>query len=321
MSQLRVSVLITAFNHEQFIARALEGAVEQRDVGPYEVLVGDDCSTDGTRTVIERYARRYPDLVQAVLPERNMGGAGKTLFAELLRRSRGRYVASLDGDDYWTSPGKLRRQVDYLDAHPECSMCFHNAWRRQDGADGPGVPYTPGDQSSRLVVDQLFEFNPVASCSPMFRREAIDPLPPWYFELPWGDLSLYFLAARHGELHYLPDLLGVYRSHDGGMYSAMSRLDRLESDVAFFGGLAGIVPPRTEAVRRRWLAIVLSRSAQEYLRLGERALARDRLERSFREWPLDPRRLRRGRGELRRIALWLLMRTPSRRSIGAGTAA
>ncbi|MGY1664590.1 glycosyltransferase [Geodermatophilus sp. SYSU D00696] len=300
-------MLITSYNHARYIAQALDAVLEQRGV-TFEVLIGDDCSTDGTRSVINEYARRYPDLVTPVFPEHNMGGEGKVLYGELVRHSRGRYLAGLDGDDYWTSPDKLLLQVDHLDRHPECSMVFHNAVRRADGGNVPDTLYTPLSQPLRLETGQLFDYNPVAACAPVFRREAIDPLPPWYFDLPWGDLPLYFLAAQHGELHYLPEVMGVYRLHDGGMYSGITALRRFELDVEFLQGMHEVVPPEDDWRRRRRLAVVLARLAREHLRRGDREAARRRLAESFRTWPPDPRRLGRGHGERFRLALWLSMR-------------
>lgn len=123
---MQVSVLMTSFQHERYIARAIDGVLEQGGDVQFELLVGDDASTDGTREVIAEYARAHPQVIRTFFPERNLGQGGKTIFSALIGLSRGDYIAVLDGDDYWTSPEKLRRQVTYLDEHPECSMCFHN---------------------------------------------------------------------------------------------------------------------------------------------------------------------------------------------------
>ena len=311
---VRVSVLITTYNHEAFIGQALDSVLGQQGVGPFEVLVGDDCSTDGTRAVIDGFARSHPGVVLPYYPSENLGGAGKVLYGELVERSRGQYLAGLDGDDYWTSPDKLRAQAAHLDEHPECVMCFHNVVRRTDGGAVPDTLYNPPDQAHRLGWPDLFEVNPVGSCSPMIRREVLDPLPSWYFELPWGDLSLYLLAAGAGEIHYLPEVMGVYRLHGAGMFSGMTALQQETLDVDFFRGLAGVVPPAAERFRKRRLAVALGRLAHQLALAGERKAAQRRLAESFRVWPLDPRQLRPGRGELRRLALWLsLHATASRR--------
>ncbi|WP_369140362.1 glycosyltransferase [Modestobacter versicolor] len=309
---VRVSVLITSYDHEAFIGQAIEGVLEQRGVGPIELVVGDDCSSDGTRAVIEGYARRHPGRVVPFFPERNMGGGGKALYAELVRRSRGRFIAGMDGDDYWTSPDKLATQLDHLDRTPGCTMVFHNAVRRTDDGSVPDALYNPPDQARTIPYADWFEQNPVASCTPVFRREVLDPLPPWYLELPWGDLPLYLLAAAEGEVHYLPDVMGVYRLHGGGMFSGLSALRQETLDVEFFRGLSGVVPPQHDRYRRRRLAVAEARLAHQLALTGDHQAAADHLAESFRTWPLDVPRLRPGRGELRRVALWLDLHTRSR---------
>jgi glycosyltransferase involved in cell wall biosynthesis len=279
---MKVSVLVTAYQHEAFIAECLEGILAQRGVA-FELLVGDDASTDGTREVIDRYARAHPDVIRTFFPDRNMGQGGKVLFDVLVNRARGDYLAMLDGDDFWTSADKLCRQAAYLDDHPECAMCFHDVLRVVDGSDDPAERYNGSDRPLMLGVSDLLHRCIVASCSPMFRRETIAPLPPWYFELPWGDWSLYFMAAEHGELHYLPDVMGVYRIHRGGMYQGISRLQDLENRTAFYRGVH--VPAAYERSRRRTIGDTYLKRAREHDRLGQRGAAARCLAEAIRARP------------------------------------
>ncbi|MDQ3849117.1 MAG: glycosyltransferase [Actinomycetota bacterium] len=305
-----MSVLITTYQHERFVAEALDGVLEQRTDFSFEVLVGDDASTDGTRAVLARYAEAHPDRIRTYLPETNLGGGGKLIFQELIRRSRGDYIAQLDGDDYWTSPDKLQRQVAFLDEHPECSMCFHNVLCRYEDGSSPEVPYNQPKQAPELDVGGLLDTCPVASCSPVFRREIIDPLPDWYFALPWGDWPLYFLAAQHGSIRYLPDLMGVYRIHSGGMYRGLSPLDALRVMIDFYEGMEGIVPPEHEAHRRKALAKAWTARGLEHERLADYAAARRCLRESLRVRRVHLP-LRRGSGERRRLRLWLRLTAPT----------
>ena len=311
---VRVSVLVMCYCHERYIARALDSVLEQDGGLSYEVLVGDDASDDGSRAIIAEYAQAHPDRIRTVLPESNLGLEGKAMFNTLLQCARGEYVTKLDGDDYWTSAAKLRRQVAYLDAHPEYSMCFHNViWRQEDGSR-PSVPYNSADQPSELEMQDLLNANPVASCSAVFRRQAIDPLPAWFFQQPWGDWQLNLLASQNGRIHYLPDLMAVHLTHPGGMWSRLSRLEALEGITTCQEGLRGVVPPEFEWRRREALAATWVNRAVEHARLADRAEARRCLRESFRVRPLDTRRLRRGNGERRRILLWLRLNVvrPSR---------
>jgi glycosyltransferase involved in cell wall biosynthesis len=287
---MRVSVLMTTFEHERYVGRALDGVLAQRGVD-FELLVGDDASTDGTRAVIAEYARAHPGVIRTLLPERNLGNGGKAIFSDLIEMARGDYLAVLDGDDFWTAPDKLLRQVAYLDEHPECSMCFHNVVCVYEDEARGDEPYNGPGQPAEIDVATLLDRCVVASCAPLFRRETISPLPPWYFELPWGDWSLYFLAAQHGALRYLADVMGVYRIHGAGMYSRLSRLEALERRTDFYAGL--VVPAEHEPARRRKVAETWVKRALEHNRLAQRPAALRCLARAARVSPLSvPRALR-----------------------------
>lgn len=309
MTQIpRVSVLITAFQHAQYLPSAIEGVLTQSGDVSFELLVGDDGSDDGSRDIVARYAAAHPAIVRPFLPTSNMGGGGKVLFDELVKRSRGAYIAFLDGDDYWTSPAKLAHQARYLDEHPECAMCFHNVLVQI--MDGPraDAPFNSAEQQPKVTVRELLDANVVASCSPVYRRQTLDPLPDWYFEMPWGDWPLHFMAARHGEIHYLPDLMGVYRIHEKGMYSGLQRLQTLEALTVLIERLEGIVPAQDEAYRRERLARAWAERASCHVEQDDSRSARLCLEQSFCVRRFDLRRLRPGTGEKLRLALWLKLR-------------
>src|SRR4051794_38896574 len=111
------------YNHAPYIAQALESALAQTLSAPFEILVSEDCSTDGTREIVLRYADRDPR-IRLLLSHSNL--RSNEVVARGLRAARGRYVALLDGDDYWTSPTKLQAQVEFLEARPGFSICFHD---------------------------------------------------------------------------------------------------------------------------------------------------------------------------------------------------
>jgi glycosyltransferase involved in cell wall biosynthesis len=307
---LQVSVLMTSFEHERYVARALDGVLAQEGVD-FELIVGDDCSTDSTRAVISEYAHAHPHLIRTFFPERNLGHGGKAIFDSLIGLAGGRYIAMLDADDYWTDPDKLRRQVAYLDQHPDCSMCFHDALCVHEAGGRPSEPHTGRDHPGELGVAELLDHCPVASCSPLFRRGAIDPLPGWYLEMPWGDWPLYFLAAQHGRLRYLPDVMAVYRIHESGMYSGLSRLERLRALVGFYERLEGVLSSEHEPRRRRRLGETWLKLGLEHEQLGDYASARCCLRASLRLWPLSPRDLRRNPREKQRAVLWARLKIPT----------
>ena len=125
MKHLKLSVAMITYNHELFIGPAIESALAQKVNFDYEVVIGEDCSTDGTRAVVMDFQRRYPDIIKILLRERNIGGFRN--MESTLAACGGQYLAILEGDDYWTRPDKLRKQVDFLDAHPDRAICCHRA--------------------------------------------------------------------------------------------------------------------------------------------------------------------------------------------------
>ena len=128
---IRVSVLCTAYQHADFIREALESFVTQQTDFAFEVIVSDDASTDGTADIIRDYAERYPGVVRPILLTENQYSKGVNLYDKyLFPAARGEYLAACEGDDCWTDPTKLRRQVDFLDSHPDYTACVHNTVAR-----------------------------------------------------------------------------------------------------------------------------------------------------------------------------------------------
>ena len=148
-SDIMVSICCITYNQASYIRDALEGFVNQKTDFAYEVLIHDDASTDGTADIIREYADRYPDLIFPILQTENQYSKGLTNVSGTFNfpRARGKYIAMCEGDDYWTDDRKLQKQVDYLEANPGCSLCFHSAaaWspRRRSLTKLPGIRRHP----------------------------------------------------------------------------------------------------------------------------------------------------------------------------------
>jgi len=137
-----VSICTITYNHAKFIRQALDGFLMQETNFPFEVLIHDDASTDGTADIIREYAEKYPDIIKPIFQKENQYSKGVQISLTYnFPRVKGKYVALCEGDDYWTDPRKLQTQVDFLEANPEFSMCFHPVTVRYEDGSSPDSDY------------------------------------------------------------------------------------------------------------------------------------------------------------------------------------
>lgn len=213
----KVSVPIITYNQAKFIGKAIESVLEQKTNFEFEILIGDDFSIDGTREIISDYASRYPDKVIPVLHPKNLGRNGMFNTLETYKLAKGDYIASMDGDDYWTDPLKLQKQVDFLDEHSDFAVCFHNALiTYEDGS--PSELVNDENQKAISTIEDLIGEDEIwfmATSSVLFRN-CIDTYPKWFIESVSGDIPRYVLLAKRGKIGYLPDVMSVYRKNNGG---------------------------------------------------------------------------------------------------------
>ncbi len=122
MADPLVSVKMITYNHAPFIAQAIEAVLQQKTNFPFELVIGEDCSTDGTRKIVFEYQEKYPDIIRVLTSEKNVGM--KKNSYRTIKACRGKYIAFCEGDDYWHREDKLQKQVAYLESHPECGLVF-----------------------------------------------------------------------------------------------------------------------------------------------------------------------------------------------------
>jgi glycosyltransferase involved in cell wall biosynthesis len=243
-----VSVVLRTYGHVQFIAQAIESVLIQDTTFPFELVIGEDCSTDGTREIVAAYAERHPGTIHAVLPERNIGHGA--IFKRALEATRGSLIAYLDGDDYWTSAAKLQRQVDFLEANPDCQSCFHDVSLVYGEQGVPSGAVNPGLSEDRFVLEDILLDCFVPAPAVVFRRAVADRLPDWAFDVVWIDWLIHIYAATLGPIGYLPATLAAYRVHRGGMFSALDRISQVEEDFPFYERLVGDLPEQRELIDR-----------------------------------------------------------------------
>jgi glycosyltransferase involved in cell wall biosynthesis len=241
----KVSVLMITYNHARFIRQALDSVLAQKTDFPYEVVIGDDASPDGTGGILAEYAEKFPDRIRLLRRAQNIGMNAN--LADTLAACRGEYVAMLEGDDYWTDDQKLARQAGFLDGHPECVSCFHNVVVFSDDAnavvagyhaqpDGRQLMCAP-DLPARVSQSDLIRRNVIPTCSVMFRRSSAGTLPPWFTKLQLGDQPLHILCTEHGLAAYLPEVMGAYRLHSSSVWSGKSQLHRMSRALEMYAEL------------------------------------------------------------------------------------
>ena len=186
-----VSVLVVTYNHARFVHQALDGALAQQLPQRFEILISEDCSTDGTREIVQEYADRHPHLVRLLLSERNL--RSNEVVARGFRAARGRYIALLDGDDYWTSDDKLRAQKAFLDARPNLTICFHNVQVVDEHSQESGRLWNAPGQPEVSGLHELLRGNFIATSSVVYRRAAVAEVPGLVRRLLPG----HGLAAAH----------------------------------------------------------------------------------------------------------------------------
>jgi glycosyltransferase involved in cell wall biosynthesis len=240
---MKVSILTTTYNHERFIEQALESVLSQEVAFAYEHVIGEDCSTDRTRDLLLGAQRQHPDRIRLLLREQNIGRRNN--FIDTFKACQGRYIAILEGDDYWTSTEKLQKQADYLDSHPECTICFHPVIKSHEDENWEKL-FSPDPIKETYTLEDLLDRNFIATCSAMFRNHLFDEFPQWFLHVPAGDLPLHVLNAQRGYIGYIDEVMAVHRIHSGGVWSPKATSDRLEARIAILEALREHLGPAYE---------------------------------------------------------------------------
>lgn len=234
-----VSVIVPTYQHAVYIEKCIQGILMQRTAFSVEILIGEDESTDGTREICERLAADNPDRVRLFLGSRKeviyiLGRpTGRANFLNLLRAASGKYIAVCEGDDYWTDPLKLQKQVDFLEANPDCSLCFHRAMLlKGDKLEMQPIP-DKVDMDHVQFEDLLSTFNFIATGSVVFRKWKGNS-PKWMYEVPFLDLGLHGFMAQTGKIHCINEAMSVYRIHSGGAWTKLDSDDQRKSYLRFY---------------------------------------------------------------------------------------
>lgn len=227
MENVGVSICCVTFNHVVYIRKCLDSFLMQQTKFPIEILVHDDASTDGTSEIIREYAAKYPDVIKPIIQTENQyskGVRGMNVRFNFTR-AKGKYLATCEGDDYWTDPHKLQKQFDFLEANPEY-VAVHHDFVTHDEHDNPvsgfyNFNYKKDYTSKEMALGAFMKFNTM-----FFRNIGVEQMREFPL-ITNGDKYLIALLAFHGKAKYLPEIApSVYTIHSGGVWSLKDNAQR-----------------------------------------------------------------------------------------------
>ena len=254
----RVSIHCITYQQEDYVGQAIDGVLAQ-DYDDWELVIADDGSADRTLEIAREYEDRHPRRIR-VLSQDNENDTGKRNYLRALAECRGEFIAGLDGDDLWTSPAKLRRQVELMESRPEVSACFHDMTLLRDGTTRGSI----GPASLREYRDHdLIRGVHLSRSSALFRSGLVETFPDGYLDprLQNGDVLHFLLWSRRGPLVYLPEILGTYRLHGASFWSSHRKAQQIEINMSSRQVFREIFPGDYDSQIRRYLifhAVILS---------------------------------------------------------------
>jgi glycosyltransferase involved in cell wall biosynthesis len=213
--QYKVSVLMLTFNQEKYVNEAIKGVMNQETEFTFQLVIGDDCSTDQTLQICKKWQGRYPSRIVILENERNKGLQQN--FIRTYNACNCVYMAICEGDDYWIDKHKLQRQVKFLDLHPDFSTCIHRVVNYYE--EDRSMSLSNGGQKRVTNIIDLAQSNYISNVSAVFRKGLFGPLPEWFSEVSTYDYAVHLLNAQFGKIYYMPRCMAVYRKHNSAIWS------------------------------------------------------------------------------------------------------
>ena len=232
-----VSVCCITYNHENFIGQAIEGFLMQKTNFPFEIIISDDCSTDNTRKVINAYIEQHPGKIKLLSSATNIGSHRN--IARSINAAKGKYIAKCEGDDYWSHPYKLQKQVDFLRNNPNYIICCH--YTRVIDVTGNTIHVDPNPKPLKysfldLLIGKQVEtktatvmYQNIPAANKLFTE-------PWYLSCFAGDKFFKLSATRNTgmSIYVMPEVMSCYRNHTGGVWSMIDTRARMKMVISDF---------------------------------------------------------------------------------------
>ncbi len=228
-SQPIMSICCLAYNQERFLSAAIDGFLMQKTTFPFEILIHDDASTDSTTEIIRDYEKKYPHIVKPIYQKKNLYSRGERIFApHLYPRARGKYIAFCEGDDYWTDPLKLQKQVDLIEKDPDISMCFHSVMILNENNNHI---YPEREAQDRYYsIDELLLSRIAHTTSFVVKKSLLNKELMSNQLIFGGDMITTLIMAEAGKVYGMKDRMAVYRIHRGGITSIVKSQGGIENE-------------------------------------------------------------------------------------------
>ena len=220
MNNIKVSICCLAYNHEKYIAEAIESFLMQETDFEYEILIHDDASTDKTAEIIREYQNRYPDIIKPIFQKENQYSKGVKVGQLNRERAIGKYIALCEGDDYWNDQKKLQKQVEFMEMNNEFSLCVHAAEKVK--TNRKRINFIRPYQCDRICTTEeliLGGGDMFATNSMFFKAKLVRSLPKFYNISPVGDYPLVIYLSLKGKVYYLDKVMSAYRIGVEGSWS------------------------------------------------------------------------------------------------------
>lgn len=234
-----VSVCMITYNHEKYIAQAIEGVLMQQSDFEIELIIADDCSPDNTTEIVNNFIQNHKNgkWIKYIKHKKNLGLMPN--FSWALKKCRGKYIALCEGDDYWTDYSKLEKQVNFLEKNPEFSACTHQSEVIYEDKNKPSHLFKENVKDT-LILEDLLKGREFHTASLIFKSEVIKktPLPT---TITSGDRALNFLVASYGKIYFMSDVTCVYRKSNKGISSWVTT-DLLKRDLNIIPWISQIYP-------------------------------------------------------------------------------
>ncbi|MBO5929512.1 MAG: glycosyltransferase family 2 protein [Clostridia bacterium] len=268
-----LSIYIPTYNHENYIVRALDSVLMQKTQYTYEVLVGEDASTDGTRAVLKEYEAKHPGKLTVFYRETNMHNSPLPNAADLKQRCRGKYMIALEGDDFWIDDQKLEKQITFLETHPDYLAVAHNCVVVGEDSEPNGEHYPECKDEEYTLRHYVSGILPGQLTTVMYRnymkQEYMDTS-VFDLKLNPGDRLLYFALTAHGKVFCLQETMSAYRhvTTHGSSYSATTQYT-FKTDEKWSAGLMHYSFGLRNPQAKKYAQLIYFRSLVQGLRTNQ----------------------------------------------------